>query len=59
MAAARDWTGLMAESLKLRTQLLLRVGRTQEAAICSERIETLVREFSSDDTTSESNTRLR
>jgi ATP/maltotriose-dependent transcriptional regulator MalT len=50
LAAARDWTGMMAESLRLRTQLLLREGRTQEAAICSERIETLAREFSSDDT---------
>jgi ATP/maltotriose-dependent transcriptional regulator MalT len=50
LAAARDWTAMMAESLRLRTQLLLREGRTQEAAICSERIETLAREFSSDDT---------
>jgi hypothetical protein len=50
LAAARDWTGMMTESLKLRTQLLVREGRTQEAAICSERIETLTREFSSDDT---------
>jgi len=50
LAAARDWTGMMGESLRLRTQLLLREGRTQEAAICSERIETLAREFSSDDT---------
>jgi ATP/maltotriose-dependent transcriptional regulator MalT len=50
LAAARDWTGMMAESLRLRTQLLLREGRAQEAAICSERIETLAREFSSDDT---------
>jgi ATP/maltotriose-dependent transcriptional regulator MalT len=49
MAAARDWTGMMGESLRLRTELLLREGRTQEAAICSERIETLAREFSSDD----------
>jgi ATP/maltotriose-dependent transcriptional regulator MalT len=49
LAAARDWTAMMAESLRLRTQLLLREGRTQEAAICSERIETLAREFSSDD----------
>ena len=48
LAAVRDWTGMMAEILMLRTQLLLRVGRTQEAAICSERIETLAREFSSD-----------
>jgi hypothetical protein len=43
-AAARDWTGMMTESLRLRTRLLLREGRTQEAAICSERIETLARE---------------
>jgi LuxR family transcriptional regulator, maltose regulon positive regulatory protein len=50
LAAARDWTGMMAESLMLRTQLLLKEGRTQEAATCSERIETLAREFSSDDT---------
>jgi ATP/maltotriose-dependent transcriptional regulator MalT len=50
LAAARDWTRMMAESLRMRTQLLLREGRTQEAAICSERIETLAREFSSDDT---------
>jgi ATP/maltotriose-dependent transcriptional regulator MalT len=50
LAAAREWTGMMAKSLSLRTQLLLREGRTQEAAVCSERIETLAREFSSDDT---------
>jgi ATP/maltotriose-dependent transcriptional regulator MalT len=50
LAAAHDWTGMMVESLRLRTQLLLREGRTQEAAICSERIETLTRELSSDDT---------
>jgi ATP/maltotriose-dependent transcriptional regulator MalT len=50
LAAARDWTGMMAECLMLRTQLLLKEGRTQEAAICSERIETLAREFSADDT---------
>jgi ATP/maltotriose-dependent transcriptional regulator MalT len=50
LAAARDWMGMMAESLMLRTQLLIREGRTQEAASCSERIETLAREFSSDDT---------
>jgi hypothetical protein len=41
---------MMAESLRLRTQLLLKEGRTQEAAICSERIEILAREFSSDGT---------
>jgi LuxR family maltose regulon positive regulatory protein len=50
LAAARDWTGMMAESMRLRTELLLREGRTQEAAICSERIETLAREFSSNET---------
>jgi ATP/maltotriose-dependent transcriptional regulator MalT len=50
LAAARDCTGMMAESLRLRTELLLKEGRTQEAAICSERIEILAREFSSDDT---------
>jgi LuxR family maltose regulon positive regulatory protein len=50
LAAARDWTAMMAESLMLRTQLLLQEGRTRDARICSERIETLAREFSSDDT---------
>jgi LuxR family transcriptional regulator, maltose regulon positive regulatory protein len=50
LAAARDWTGMMAESLMLRTQLLLKEGRTRDAAICSERIETLARDFSSDGT---------
>jgi len=50
LAAARDWTGMMAESLMLRTQLLLKEGRTRDAAICTERIETLARDFSSDDT---------
>jgi ATP/maltotriose-dependent transcriptional regulator MalT len=50
LAAARDWTGMMAESLRLRSQLLLEEGRTREAAICTERIETLARNFSSDDT---------
>jgi ATP/maltotriose-dependent transcriptional regulator MalT len=50
LAAARDWPGMMAESLMLRTQLLLKEGRTHEAAICTERIETLARDFSSDDT---------
>jgi LuxR family maltose regulon positive regulatory protein len=49
LAAARDWTGMMAESLMLRTQLLLKEGRTRDAAICTERIETLARDFSSDD----------
>jgi LuxR family maltose regulon positive regulatory protein len=50
LAAAHDWKGMMAESLMLRTQLLLEEGRMREAAICTERIETLARDFSSDDT---------
>jgi LuxR family maltose regulon positive regulatory protein len=50
LAAARDWPGMLAESLMLRTQLLLKEGRTRDAAICTERIETLARDFSSDDT---------
>jgi LuxR family maltose regulon positive regulatory protein len=50
LAAARDWTGMMAESLMLRTQLLLQDGRTRDAAICTARIETLARDFPSDDT---------
>jgi len=49
LATGRDWTGLMAQSLMLRTHLLLKEGRTRDAAICSERIETLARD-SSDDT---------
>ena len=47
LAAARDWKEMMAESLMLRTQLLLKQGRTRDAAICTERIETLARDFSS------------
>jgi LuxR family maltose regulon positive regulatory protein len=50
LAAARDWTGMMAECLMLRTRFLLKEGRTRDAAICTERIETLARDFSSDDT---------
>jgi ATP/maltotriose-dependent transcriptional regulator MalT len=50
LAAARDWPGMMAESLVLRTQLLLKEGRTHDAAICAERIETLTRDVSSNDT---------
>ena len=50
LAAGRGWPGMMAESLMLRTQLLLKEDRTHDAAICIERIETLVRDFSSDDT---------
>ena len=51
LAAARDWTGMVAESLVLRTELLLKEGRMCDAAICAERIETLVRDhrFPSDD----------
>jgi ATP/maltotriose-dependent transcriptional regulator MalT len=44
LAAARDWAGMMAESLMLRTQILLKEGRTRDAAICTERIETLARD---------------
>jgi DNA-binding CsgD family transcriptional regulator len=50
LAAARGWTGMMAESLMLRTQLLLQDGRTRDAAICAARIESLARDFPSDDT---------
>jgi LuxR family maltose regulon positive regulatory protein len=50
LATARNSTRIMAESLILRTQLLLKEGRTREAAICTERIATLARDFSSDDT---------
>jgi LuxR family maltose regulon positive regulatory protein len=43
---------MVAESLLLRTRLLLKEGRTRDAGICSERIETLARDhrFSPDDT---------
>jgi LuxR family maltose regulon positive regulatory protein len=50
LAASRNWTGMMAESLMLRTQLLLKENRTRDAAICTGRIETLGRDFPSDDT---------
>jgi LuxR family maltose regulon positive regulatory protein len=49
LAAARDWQGMMVESLILRIQLLLKEGRTGEAATCAERIETVARDFASDD----------
>jgi LuxR family transcriptional regulator, maltose regulon positive regulatory protein len=49
LAAARDWTRMEAESLVLRTQLLLKEGRTREAALCAERTETLASKFSADD----------
>jgi LuxR family maltose regulon positive regulatory protein len=52
LAAERNWTGMLAESLGLRSQLLLKEGRTGDAAICVERIEALLRSHadSSDDT---------
>ncbi len=49
LAAARDWAGIMAESLVLRTQLLLKEGRTREAALLTERIGTLALDFASDE----------
>jgi LuxR family maltose regulon positive regulatory protein len=49
LAAARDWPGMLTESLMLRTQLLLKESRTHDAAICTERMETLARDFSSHD----------
>jgi LuxR family transcriptional regulator, maltose regulon positive regulatory protein len=49
LAAAREWNGMLAESLVLRTQLLLKEGRTRDAAICTEQIEALARDFSSED----------
>src|SRR6202041_2871886 len=39
LAAVRDCTGMMAESLMLRTQLLLKEGRTHDAARCPETLE--------------------
>jgi ATP/maltotriose-dependent transcriptional regulator MalT len=50
LAATRNWTGMMAEILMLRTQLLLKEGLMREAAICTERLETLARDLPSDDT---------
>jgi len=49
LAAARDWAGMMVESLVLRTELLLKEGRTRDAAICTERLEALARDFSPHD----------
>src|SRR6266850_2274595 len=59
LAAERDWKGMMAESLMLRTQLLLEKGRTRDAAICTERIGTLVHDVSSDDTLYDSHSLAR
>ena len=52
LAAARAWTSLMAESLLLRTQLLLKEGRMRDAVNCTLRIATLARDHgaSADDT---------
>jgi ATP/maltotriose-dependent transcriptional regulator MalT len=50
LAAGRGWTGMMAQSLMLRVQLLLKEGRTRDAAICTGRIEALARDCSSDET---------
>ena len=50
LAAACDWARMMAQTLVLRTELLLKEGRTREAAICTERIEALARGLSWDDT---------
>jgi ATP/maltotriose-dependent transcriptional regulator MalT len=49
LAQARAWSGMMGQSLMLRTQLLLKEGRTRDAAICTERLESLARDFCSDD----------
>lgn len=47
LAAAHNWKEMMAESLVLRTQLLLEESRVRDAAICTERIGTLVHDVSS------------
>jgi ATP/maltotriose-dependent transcriptional regulator MalT len=49
LAVARDWPGMMAQSLMLRTELLIKEGRTRDAASCADRMEALARDFSSDD----------
>jgi LuxR family maltose regulon positive regulatory protein len=41
LAKARDWSAMLAESLMLRTQLLLNEGRTRDAAICTQGIRNL------------------
>ena len=35
LAAAHGWMGMIVESLNLRTQLLLKEGRTRDAAMCT------------------------
>ena len=50
LAAARNWTAMMGESLMLRTQLLLQDDRTRDAEICAARLDALARDFSSDST---------
>jgi ATP/maltotriose-dependent transcriptional regulator MalT len=51
LAAARDWTEMMTESFMLRIELLLKEGRTRDAAACAEHIDTLARDhgFAPDD----------
>jgi LuxR family maltose regulon positive regulatory protein len=56
LAAERHWTGMMAESLMLCSQLLLQEGRARDAAICAERIETLARDFPAEDSVRASHT---
>jgi LuxR family maltose regulon positive regulatory protein len=46
LATARNWTGMVAETLLLRTQLLLKEGRMPDALICAERIAALAHDFS-------------
>src|ERR1700678_1969548 len=50
-AGVRGSPGWLGESLMLRTELLLKEGRTRDAALCTERLETLARDHrsSSDD----------
>jgi LuxR family maltose regulon positive regulatory protein len=50
LAAAREWPGMLAQSLLLRGEILLKEGRTRDAEVCTERIETIARDFSTDDT---------
>jgi LuxR family maltose regulon positive regulatory protein len=47
LAAARDWTEMMMEISMLRIELLLKEGRTRDAAICAGHIDTLARDHGS------------
>lgn len=49
LAAAHGWVEMMAESLMLRTHLLLKEGRTRDAAVCAEHLESLARDFAPDE----------